>query len=149
MYKEGIEIGLKNGLDPGVIARKIYLSFPTHVFKGKEEMEFELLNSIKEFFRIPFSSIKVVGSSKIEYSYVKNKKFIQGQSDLDVAIVDSHLFQFYCESVFKETIGLTDLSKFGRSSEGVSKYPSYCKYLSKGMFRPDLMPIGQNQQGMV
>ena len=54
---------------------------------------------------------------------------------MDVAIVDPLLFQRYCETVLKVTVGFSDLTKF---SDGNSK--QYSKYIAKGIFRPDLMP---------
>lgn len=140
MYKEGIELGIKKNLRNEIIARKIYLSFPTNVFVGKEELEFEIINSIANNFKIPLTSVQVVGSSKTGYSYFKNHEFKEGKSDLDVSIISKELFIGFCETVLIETKGFKDLSNFGRNQDGGSNFTSYRNYINKGIFRPDLMP---------
>lgn len=113
MYNEAIKIALANKINSIVIARKIYLSYPTHVFKNKQELEFELLDSISTHFNIPFKTIQVVGSSKTGFSYYKKKDFMEGASDLDIAIIDTNLFLSYSEQVFKITKGFRNFD-FGR-----------------------------------
>jgi len=140
MYEEGIEIGIEKDLRNEVIARKIYLSFPTKIFIGKEEIQFEITNAIANHFKIPITAVQVVGSGKTGYSYYKNKEFIDGSSDLDISIISENLFIDYCETVLIETKGFKDLSNFGRTRDGDSKFESYRKYINKGIFRPDLMP---------
>lgn len=146
MYEEGIEIGIENNIRNEVIARKVYLSFPTSVFIGKEELEFEIFNIIASFFKIPITAIQVVGSAKTGYSYYNNKEFKEGISDLDIAIVSPELFIYYSEIVLRETKGFKDLSKFGRTSDGNSKFTMYRKYVTKGIFRPDLMPTCESKK---
>ena len=140
MYNKGIENGLKKGLRNEVIARKIYLSFPTHVFIGQEEIEFEIKSSICSQFKLPISSIQFAGSAKPGFSYFKNRKFVPGESDLDVAIIDQGMFIKYNEIVLRETKGFKDFSSFERNENGSSNYNSYQQYITKGIFRPDLMP---------
>jgi hypothetical protein len=72
-------------------------------------------------------------------SFHKNTAFIPTVSDLDIAIIDTDLFRFYTEYIFKETNGYNDRSSFP-IRDGRSIYNEYTKYLSKGIFRPDLMP---------
>jgi len=141
LYNKGIDIGLDKNSRNEVIARKIYLSFPTQVFIGKEELEFELISSICNQFKIPFCSVQVAGSAKSGYSYYKKKEFKLGESDLDIAIVDENLFIQYCEIILRETKGFKDLSKFGRTKDGVDKFDLYKQYITRGIFRPDLMPL--------
>lgn len=140
MYNEGIAKGLEDKMRNEVISRKIYLSFPTEVFKGLEEVEFKVQNSIANFFKVPLYSIQVVGSGKTGYSYYKNTSFELGKSDLDIAVIDPNLFRYYAELVFKHSNGFKDLSKFGRNKNGVPHHKIYKNSLLKGMFRPDAMP---------
>lgn len=136
---DAIELSLRQRVPPNIIARKIFLSYPTAVFINNEDLEFEILNDIKDFFGIPFSSIKIVGSSKTQKSLHKENSFTPGVSDLDVAIIDSSLFLKYIEISYKATKGYTDLTKFRRKN-GVAVYGEFFKYITKGIFRPDLMP---------
>lgn len=140
MYEEGIELGIENNLRKEIIARKIYLSFPTNIFVGNEELQFEIMNSISNQFKVPLTTIQVAGSAKTGYSYFKNKEFIKGESDLDISIVSEDLFIKYTEIVLIETNGFKDLSFFGRNRDGKSNFDSYRQYINKGIFRPDLMP---------
>ncbi len=100
-----------------------------------------MINSICTYFKIPFKAIQVAGSSKTGFSYFKKKEFVPGNSDLDIAIIDSNLFFYYAQLVFQETIGFKNLSNFGRTEQGESKFEIYKDYLIRGIFRPDLMPV--------
>lgn len=141
-YKEAIELGLAASASHVDIARKVYLTYPTSVFVGNEELQFEIFNKISQFFNIPITSVQVVGSAKTGHSYYKNQGFIKGVSDLDIAIVDSSLFVQYVDKVFQITKGFSDRTAFQRFQDGSSSFHSYKEYLSKGIFRPDLMPSG-------
>jgi hypothetical protein len=135
MFKEGIDSGLKAGYAIDVVSRKIYSTYPTFAFGQDYDIQFEIFNEISSNFNVPITSIQVAGSSKTGFNFIKNKEYIKGSSDLDIAIVDNLLFQKYCEIVVKETYGFRDLSNF---SENNAK--SYYKYIAKGFFRPDFMP---------
>ena len=80
---------------------------------------FRILNEICERFKLPFSSVKVVGSAHTGYSYFKERDFVPGESDLDVAIISPSLFQDYSEQVYWMTHRYSDLTKFSRD-RGVS-----------------------------
>jgi len=122
------------------LARKIYISYPTKVFQGREDIQFDILNKISMFFNVPFSSVQVIGSAKTGYSYVKQKDFLEGKSDLDISIINSELFMRYMELSYRVTKGYKDLSKFPRDKEGKSVDSYYKKCIANGIFRPDLMP---------
>lgn len=139
-YKNGIITELEKGTPNNIIARKIFLSYPTSVFIGNEDIGFNICNEISEYFNIPIVNIQVVGSSKIGYSYINSKPFIPGKSDLDIAIVDLQLFNKYLEIVHSITNGYTDLTNFKIDENGKSDYYYFSKCIVKGMFRPDLMP---------
>lgn len=135
MFKEGINSGLEAGYSVDVISRKIYTTYPTYAFNGDYDIQFEILNAIATEFNVPITAIQVAGSSKTGINFLKDSSFTKGSSDLDIAIVDSLLFQKYCEIVLKETYGFRDLSNFSRGDAS-----SYSKYIAKGFFRPDFMP---------
>ncbi|CRI58044.1 hypothetical protein [Pseudomonas sp. CCOS 191] len=137
---EAIERSLRESVPSNLIARKIFLSYPTAAFKDGEDLEFEILNKIKDFFDIPFSAIQIVGSSKTEKSLHKENTFTPKVSDLDVAIIDPSLFLKYVDISYKATNGYSDLTKFRRDSNQRPTYHSFFKYTTKGIFRPDLMP---------
>lgn len=142
MYNTGIRNGLSSNLKATEIARKFFLSYPTNVFQNKYEIEFEIRNKISQKFQIPISSIQVAGSAKTGYSYYKKKEFQPGISDLDIAIINEKLFIEYMQISFRTTNHYSDLSKFSNKNValGIDIYKSFSNYLSRGIFRPDLMP---------
>lgn len=142
MYNNGMNVGIKQRLSNNEIARKIFLSYPTDIFKDKLDIEFDIRNRISIKFDIPIISIQVSGSAKTGYSYHKDKNFELGVSDLDVSIINEKLFLQYMKIAYKTTNGYSDLSKFS-SSKGLSGgevQKSFIKYIGKGLLRPDLLP---------
>jgi hypothetical protein len=142
-YLDSIQSGLDAKKKHIEIARKIFLTHPTSAFKDKEEKQFEVLNEVSDYFKIPITNIQVVGSSKIGQSLHKKTSFTAKSSDLDLAIIDSNLFVYYAELIYSSTKGFTDLSKFTRNKTGISNFHEYSQYLLKGIFRADLMPTGE------
>ncbi|WP_313184182.1 hypothetical protein [Sphingobacterium siyangense] len=132
---ESIDKGLREKKPHNEIIRKVYLTYPTNAFIGNEEQQYEILDEISQYFDIPINHIQVCGSSKVGRSFHKKSSFQPKVSDLDIAIIDPILFIKYCEIVYKTTNGFQDYSKFKRGD-----FPSYTEYVSKGIFRPDLMP---------
>lgn len=127
--------------------RKLYLSYPTAVFKDLEDVEFAICEEIRLFLGVPYSSIKIVGSAKTGFSIVHKKQFDPSGSDIDVAVIDTALFVKYLELGLALTDGSYDPVHFSRDRKsGGSNRDFYVKCLSKGVFRPDLMPIGPGRQ---
>lgn len=139
IHSKGLETGLRDKLNSELIVRKLYLCYPTYAFIGEDinyDIQFEIFNSISEFFDIPITSIKVAGSGQTGYSYHKKKEFEVGKSDLDIAIIDLSLYNKYIEICYNNTNGLRDYTKF----RDQDTFKQYCKNLARGLFRPDLMP---------
>lgn len=137
-HLDSIKNSIAQNTRHNVIARKVYITFPTFALIDKEDKEFEILNAISVFFKIPIFNIQVVGSAKTGVSFHKNTQFNPTTSDLDIAIIDPILFARYCDWVFIETDGFRDRAKF----DTIDSFVRYKKYLSIGIFRPDLMPSG-------
>lgn len=136
---ESIEVGLKDKKPYNEIVRKVYLAYPTKVLVGDEERQFRILNEISCFFNIPMMSIQVAGSAKTGRSFHKQRDFQPGNSDLDIAIIDHSLYRKYMEEIFSVTKGYSDKTKFP-IKDGKSTAGEYISYLTKGIFRADLMP---------
>ncbi|MFB9863540.1 hypothetical protein [Rufibacter immobilis] len=143
-HLESIDKGLKDKKTYNEIVRKIFLSYPTKALIGNEERQFLIMNEISEHFNIPIVNIQVVGSAKTGHSFHKKTAFDSKTSDLDIAIIDPDLFIMYAEWVFKVSKGFTDRTKFP-IIEGRSTFTQYTQYISKGIFRPDLMPSGSKR----
>ncbi|WP_330443269.1 hypothetical protein [Flavobacterium sp. C4GT6] len=140
-HEESIEKGLTDKRPYSEIIRKVYLTYPTMALVGQEEKQFSIFNEISEFFKIPISSIQIAGSAKTGVSfYKKNKPFTPQISDLDVAIIDYNLYSYYTEFVFKSTKAYKVKTGFR-----IGDYDKYIGYITKGIFRPDLMPSGEKR----
>lgn len=143
-YLKSIEKGLSERKSHREIVRKVFLSFPTKAFIGNEERQFIILNEIALYFKIPLNSVQIVGSAKTGRSFHKDSVFSPENSDLDVAIIDANLFLKYSEFVFNQTKGFRNRSDFP-IRDGKSVFEQYKFYISKGIFRPNLMPSGKKR----
>jgi hypothetical protein len=133
---EDINNCAKADLNEREITRKMFLLDPAFVFKENKILGFRILNSIAEKFRIPLSCVKIAGSSQTGFSSIKNREFVFGESDLDIAVVSPNLFQRYCEIVFNTTNGYKNQTGF-KDTYTLGKY---LENLHFGFFRPDFMP---------
>lgn len=140
-HLDAVKKGIKLKSHHYEIVREIYLTYPTSALIGKEERQYLILNEISEHFNVPIMNVQVVGSAKTGYSFHKKKIFDSKTSDLDIAIIDTHLFIAYTEWVFKITNGFKNREGFSKG-DGKSNYDQYKGCISKGIFRPDLMPAG-------
>jgi hypothetical protein len=137
-HTDGIKSGLLKKEPHNLIARKIFLSYETEVFKSDPDAEFYIKNNISLKFEIPFSSIQVAGSSKTGFSFFKDKKFEPGISDLDIAIISLPLFNKFVEKTHHLTQGYTDLTKFP-IIKNISTEHQFRRGLSNGFVNPYYM----------
>lgn len=140
-HLDAIDAGLAAHRPHNEIVRKVFLTYPTKAFVGNEERQFEILNEVAEHFRVPITSIHAAGSAKLGLSIHKKTTFTPGHSDLDLAIIDSRLFSRYLELGLKLSKGYSDGASFP-TRNGTSTQAEYLQYLARGIFRPDLMPVG-------
>ena len=134
---------LKKGIETGEhhndLARKLFLSYQTMVFKENEDLEYIIKNTIKQHLKIPFTNIQVTGSSKTGFSFFKKTKFTEGKSDLDISIINLDLYNHFLEIVHKETLAFTDLSVFPEF-RGQRTDKQFIKNFQKGFINPFFMP---------
>ncbi|WP_039914888.1 hypothetical protein [Cellvibrio mixtus] len=142
---ESIEVGLRDKKPYNEIVRKVYLAYPTKALIGDEERQYQILNDISCFFNVPIMSIQVAGSAKIGRSVHKQRDFEPGNSDLDIAIIDLGLYQKYMEKIFNVTKGYSDQTGF-QIRDGRSTAEEYLSYLTRGIFRADLMPVCEERK---
>jgi hypothetical protein len=147
-HVKAIKDSARQGMSASEIARKIYLTYPTSAFVGQEEVQYEILNAVAIQFSVPIAAVQVAGSAKVGRSFHKDKEFVHGQSDLDIAIIDERLYLKYMGFVFTASRGYNDGTVFPRK-KGISSLQEYLSYLSKGIFRPDLMPYGPERAAWV
>lgn len=136
---ENIKGCISNNEEPIDIARKIFLSYQTQAFAGREDIEYVIKNSIKEHLKIPFSSIHVAGSAKSGFSFFNQTLFTEGKSDLDISIISLELYNRLLETSHKKADGFSDLSVFPE----FKRKPTHQQFLNgikKGFFNPFFMP---------
>ena len=134
---------LKKGIAAGEhssdLARKLFLSYQTMVFKDNEDLEYTIKNTIKQHLKIPFTSIQVTGSSKTGFSFFNKTEFTEGKSDLDISIISLDLYNHFLEIAHKETLAFTKLSVFPEF-KGKPTDRQFIKNLKKGFINPFFMP---------
>lgn len=130
----------KIGMSVRTIARKIYFLSPSVSFHNNYDLQLEMYEEICRYLTLPLSSIRVVGSAHTGFSLVKGTVFDPSVSDLDIAVVDAHLFLNMFEFAFELTNGWKDIAKFSNDSNARAARTDFLRYLSKGIIRPDLMP---------
>jgi len=136
---ESIKGSLSNNEEPIDIARKIFLSYQTQAFTGREDIEYAIKNTIKDHLKIPFTSIHVVGSAKSGFSFFNQTLFTEGKSDLDISIISLELYNRLLEISHKKTSGFTDLSVFVEF-RGKPTHRQFLDGIKRGFFNPFFMP---------
>lgn len=91
----------KKSLDD--IVRKLFLIHPTHAFNENLNAADDILNRVSLEFNIPINDILVCGSAKIGFSLYKNTSYVPGVSDLDLAIINNHLYCNIFNKILSET----------------------------------------------
>lgn len=126
--------------------KKVFLSYPCNYFFDQPDLEFEIYNKISVEFKIPFSSIRVAGSAQTGYSFINKRPFVEKISDLDIAIIDSRLFQQLLEQCYERSDGFRPDTFPIDEATSRSLRGQFMNYSGRGIIRPDLMPKGPEKQ---
>lgn len=124
--------------------KRLYFIYPSlHI--DHDELG-KIISEAQFKFDVPFHHIKVIGSKHQGFSFMdKNEngtiKYVHEKSDIDLAIIDSSLFNKLATNTMIETRNFTDKTKFksnNPSSKHTFDYFSYYrKNLISGFIRPD------------
>lgn len=131
----------------GDMAKKLYLSFPTDVFRNAAEVEFEIINRVANQYRVPISSVHIIGSAKTGFSLIKGTQFKPSISDLDLAIVDSNCFKDIWEEAHLISNGFSadrfqDPVVRGERNVGIGQ-ERFLSYIQRGIIAPEFLPTGR------
>ncbi|NEI67988.1 hypothetical protein GR212_00270 [Rhizobium lusitanum] len=118
-------------------ARKIYFDTSSYALEGKHDVEFEIKKAIADKYGIAFRSVVFSGSAQLGFSPYKDTSFVPGRSDLDVACIDSSLFQYYWSLVLRVTKAFNDESVWVGTDHS-AKLKSHL--LKRGMILLDYLP---------
>ena len=83
---------------------KLYLIRPSFIFQEEPLVDiiYSIYKDISEYFDIPISSIYITGSAHLGFS-LKDDHDFSCDSDLDIAIIDSNLFNKYLNKILSES----------------------------------------------
>jgi hypothetical protein len=118
-------------------ARRLYFDQGSFAFTGKQEGEFRIKSDIAARYSMQFRSVVFTGSSQLGFSPHKDRLFVPGRSDLDVACIDSNLYQRMWSVISRVTYGFSDMSKFVNEYHAESMKDHILK---RGMILFDFLP---------
>lgn len=118
-----------------LMADKYLIQGTPAVFNGSDELFYDFKRRFADKFNIDTPGIFIVGSGKLGFSYLKETAFNE-ESDIDVAIVDSKLFDYYFE-IIQEYVYDLKSGLVTHSSDDDKKFKYFLKCLALGFIRPD------------
>jgi len=103
-----------------------------------DDKDFALKQSVSKEFNVHSTSVFIVGSAKLGFSIKESRRYSSfcDTSDIDVAIVDTTLF----EQIWREVY------VYRKQLGWWPEFSSFRKYLFKGWIRPDFLPHGRSFQ---
>ena len=118
-------------------ARRIFIEEGAHAFD--RDRQFSIRTAISQFFEVPYSAVHFCGSAHLGFSIHKDRLFVPKESDLDVACVDTGLFQRAWQDVISASRAFSDQSRFRtRNDEHIRLFKD--QILRRGMIRIQMMP---------
>ena len=130
--------GLKNDEALLDFCRKRLLHGTPFVFQGREDAYYEFRKRIAEKYSIGYEAVVVTGSGKLGFSPHKKTEF-SIESDIDVAITSTELFEEFLEQTREYQMNLRD-SRETVTSRELEMYHQYLEYIAIGWIRPDKLP---------
>lgn len=118
--------------DPQMVQRHIAYGPCVHL---DSEAYYRLKRLLSEKWKIHHSEVIVVGSAKLGFSISPKKRYklFNDDSDIDVAIISSVLFDEFWKSAYSYASDPANL--WDRKAD-------FIKYIFKGWVRPDMLPPG-------
>lgn len=110
---EKFKANLEGNEHEEVIVQKYILHGTPYIFKDDEDKYFDLKREIAINFSEHYSNIHMVGSAKLGFSIAPRKlwKPFTIESDIDIAVVSTKLFENLWGSIHEFNIGLTSRTK--------------------------------------
>lgn len=120
-------------------ARRLFMQERAASLHGDQHREFQIKTKVSKFFDISYSSVSFCGSAQIGFSIHKNRLFVPGESDLDIAIIDTNLYQKAWIDIITTTRAFSDPTPFSpKTSTHIELFQS--QILRRGMIRISAMP---------
>ena len=120
-------------------SRRLFIEERAVALSGEREIECNMKERVAKFFDVKYSEVSFAGSAQVGFSPHKNRLFIPGSSDLDVACISADLYQKGWSDSITATRAFTDYTKFsGLSPSDIDLYKQ--GILRRGMIRVEVMP---------
>jgi len=135
---EAFKTILKGHENEEVVVQKYIVHGTPYIFKEDEDKYFDLKREIAANFSEHYNNIHMIGSAKLGFSIAPTKlwKPFTIESDIDIVIVSTKLFENLWRNVHEFNIGLTD-----RKKDEDIRFKRFLCYFFKGWIRPDLFPF--------
>jgi len=135
---EAFKTILKGHENEEVVVQKYIVHGTPYIFKEDEDKYFDLKREIAANFSEHYNNIHMIGSAKLGFSIAPTKlwKPFTIESDIDIVIVSTKLFENLWRNVHEFNIGLTD-----RKKDEDIRFKRFLYYFFKGWIRPDLFPF--------
>jgi hypothetical protein len=120
-------------------SRRIYIENRARALHSSRDIEYAVKGEISKYFAIDYSDICFCGSAQLGFSVYKDRLFVPQTSDLDVACVNTNLFQNAWVDVISASRAFSDYTVFaGLSPNEIDTFKD--QILRRGMIRIKLMP---------
>lgn len=108
------------------------------VFGGDEDKYFKLKKTVGQKFGLNPQYVIMVGSGKLGFSMSPLKQWqpFHDESDIDMAIISSDIFENFWKELYGFNIKLTD-----RTEDQEKQYYRFLDYFFRGWLRPDVFPF--------
>lgn len=124
-------------------SRRLFLEERAAALNSAREVEYFIKEQVARFFDIKYAEVAFAGSAQVGFSPHKNRLFVPGRSDLDIACVSASLFQKGWVDAVESTRAFSDLTKFsGLRLEEIDAFKD--GILKRGMIRIEVMPRSEN-----
>lgn len=130
--------------DPGIIVQKYLIEGPIIFFKSNKNEEYMFKKEFADCLRVHIRDIAIIGSAKLGFSLkpdmVTNKynfSAFSEDSDIDIAIISSDLFDFQLFSMYRFTNGYSKIFDHFDTDDDLN---TLARYMIKGWLRPDKLP---------
>ena len=128
-------------------ARKEFLTDNAVYFADKKDLYLAVKDDISTDLNIPLSLIRICGSAYWGKSFVEERDFVPGDSDLDVALIDQMLYVQCLSEVRQMTRNFSNLTAFSGGANVPLLFQDYA--YKKGIIRTDVMPRTRTKQRLI
>jgi len=136
-------LGVSSNDDQTRFVQRHFFNGTPFVFQDRDGHYYDFSKRIADNFRINYTDINIVGSSRFGFSPYKFTEFSY-DSDIDVTICNETLFDQFFELISDYTYKLR-YRKILLRREQYNKYVKFIKYFSTGWMRPDLLPANSTE----